>query len=580
LKLTHPLPEASVFTVCVLATAQEVEGVRSIWTAWRKNPEADIDYFLLMLRLRPEIVRPHVLVVYEKGEPVTIVAGRIEDSPLEITSGNRLFWRSKVRRLALFHAGFMGRTDACATEFVTRHLVRSIRELGVDLMLWDGVEQESPLRRFLRTTPNPLCRDYLARGSEHWIMHLPASLEELLQKRMNKKRRYWARRIIRTVEKDFSGAVRHAHFCTAESVEALWKDVQAVARQSYQWALGVGFRDTEEQRGRLEIAARKGWLRAWVLYLGDRPAAFWLCTLHGDSLCLDYTGFDPAFRKYEVGTVALFQIFDEMCKAGVKHVDLGGGSYVYKQKFGNHQFDEASILTFAPTFRGVTLNLFRLLILGPVELVRWVAGCFGLEPALKKLWQRGQKPPLKPVDDDAVKRIAASGLFNQERKAAGKRVGIALWRSIFVILLMAVFYLAWKPSPAIALVPWMPAMLGSWFDQHDFTKNVVGFGILAAAGFMAWKRPSHTGNQKSLRRLKTFPNGKLFVAFCLLVVVLELGQLTLPKRNCDWVDVLAGWSGVALAWCLNRVKDVVVATGGSAAGAARSKFLAAADRRS
>jgi hypothetical protein len=156
-----------------------------------------------------------------------------------------------------------------------------------------------------------------------------------------------------------------------------------------------------------------------------------------------------------------------------------------------------------------------------------------------------------------------------------KSVGIAFWRIIFVILLVAVFYFAWKPSPAIMQVPWMPAWLGNWFDQHDFAKNVIGFGILALAGFTAWDRgPVKTGTRLwSWRGLRTSRDGKLLAAFCVLVVVLELGQLALPKRVCDWADVLAGWLGIALAWCLNRFKGLLVAARGSADGAARSNSL-------
>jgi hypothetical protein len=411
------MPGKSARTVRVLSTAEEVESVRGLWTAWQKNPEADIDYFLLMLR-RPDTIRPHVLVVHESGVPVAIAAGLIDDGHLEVTSGNRLFGRFKVRRLTFFYGSFLGRTDARVSELLTRHLVQSMRELGVGLMLWDGVEWESPLRRLLRNTPKLLCRDYLARVRTHWFMRTPASLEELFQTRLNKKRRYWARRIIRIVDRDFPGAVRYEQFCTPESVGRLWKDVQTVARQSHQWTMGVGLRDTQEQRRRLEIAAGKGWLRAWVLYLGERPAAFWLCTLHGDSLCLDYTGFDPFFSKYEVGTVALFRIIDEMSKAQVKRLDLGGGLYQYKRRLGDHRIDEASVLAFAPTFRGVGLNFFRMLTIGPVELVRRAADCFGMEPALKKAWLRRLRPRTVSEDRDATAGASAEfGLRVKERKA-------------------------------------------------------------------------------------------------------------------------------------------------------------------
>ena len=124
-------------------------------------------------------------------------------------------------------------------------------------------------------------------------------------------------------------------------------------------------------------------------------------------------------------------------------------------------------------------------------------------------------------------------------------------RAGFAILLLAVVYLSWKPSPSFAQLPALPTGLGRWLDQHDFIKNLVGYGLLAWTGFLGWARTKpqyrsipHVALRDSRRDFT------LLAAFYLLVVVMELGQLVLPKRTCDWADVLAGWLGVTLAWAI------------------------------
>ncbi len=107
----------------------------------------------------------------------------------------------------------------------------------------------------------------------------------------------------------------------------------------------------------------------------------------------------------------------------------------------------------------------------------------------------------------------------------------------FALLLAGVVYLSVRPPLALATVPWIPHPLGAWLDGHNFVANVVAFGVLAGVGLMAFARPA----------------GRWHPAWVLgavggLVVALELVQLRLPGRVCDWRDVAAGWIGAAGAW--------------------------------
>lgn len=123
-----------------------------------------------------------------------------------------------------------------------------------------------------------------------------------------------------------------------------------------------------------------------------------------------------------------------------------------------------------------------------------------------------------------------------------------------MMLLAAIVYLSWKPSPSIIQVPWIPAPIGCWFDHHDWTKNMLGFGTLAFASFMAWAvRTPCPAATTIWRRPRRATEAEVLACCFALVVALELGQLALPKRTCDWRDVLAGWAGGIVAWSLFRL---------------------------
>ena len=124
----------------------------------------------------------------------------------------------------------------------------------------------------------------------------------------------------------------------------------------------------------------------------EEPVAFWLCTVYGDTVHLDFTGFDPELRKYEVGTALFLRLLGELCAQGVKHLDFGLGTAFYKERFGDAKFEETTMCVFASSLRAVALSVARLLTGGPSEVVRALLLRFRLEQKVKKLWRTFATP--------------------------------------------------------------------------------------------------------------------------------------------------------------------------------------------
>jgi len=385
----------------VITTLEEVEQIRCLWSTMQWHPNGDIDFYSLIVKSRPEVVTPYVLLLSQNGEPVSLIAGRVENSHLEIKIGYKVLWRPKVRRLEVLYGGFMGKASDEINEAIVRKLLRSLNEERADLLLWSGVRWHSELQRQLRGLPNPLCRDYIARPTTHWTMVVPTTLSNLLEQKMNKKHRYWAKRTMRMLERDFPGAVHYASYSAPSEMKQLLDDAIKVARKTYQWSLGVGFRDDDEHRKRLQLESEKGRIRGFVLYLKEEPVAFWICTVYNDTVHLDSTGYDPNFRKYEVGTALFLRMIDEMCQQKIKSLDFGLGSAFYKERFGDSQFDETTISVFAFSLRGIFLSLLRATTQAPAEILRNLLSRLGLEQRLKTLWRRRLAQIREPKESNA-----------------------------------------------------------------------------------------------------------------------------------------------------------------------------------
>jgi Acetyltransferase (GNAT) domain/VanZ like family len=555
---SHPKAEnGSIGNACpvpslscrLLRTPEQLNEIRDFWVKLQNHPEADFEFFLTLLCSGKTADQPLVMVVYAGETCIGLVGGRLQHTWFEVTSGYRLLWRARVRRLALFYGAFMGEKDVKTTEFIVDQLLRVLRAERIDMLVWDGVKCASPLRKLLQAKPAPWCRDLLSRPGIHYMVRLPGSLEELLQTHFNKKRRYWAKRTIRLLQEHFPGRVQYVQISSSEELTALFRDATIIARQTEQWKNGVGYRDWVEQRQRIALFANKGALRAIILYVDNQPASYWICTEYGRGLYLDYTGYAPAFRRYEPGTIALLRVLDCACREGLEFVDMGAGEYEYMRKYSNDQYLECSLMVFAASPRGVLLNGLRFLTLGPIELLRRVAEFCGMEAPLKKIWRRRRDLRAQTESARPAKNANDQPPAIVQAKLSLVRRARTLWRCAFFVVLAAAVYLSWKPSPGIREVIWIPPRLGTWFDENDGWKNVIGFGLVAVFLLAGWgDEPRLRGSTQSRSNQLT-----LLLSFFCLVVFLELGQVILPMRTCDWKDVLAGWFGGAIAWALVTV---------------------------
>lgn len=191
---------------------------------------------------------------------------------------------------------------------------------------------------------------------------------------------------------DYHGQVRVRHFRDTSELHELFQHVEGIASTTYQRALGVGFVDDEFTRERFQMAASKGELHAFVLYLHDQPRAFWIGTVYGETFHSDFMGYDPQHSRYSPGMYLILQTIEEFYRSPnvprITSLDFGLGDAQYKAVLGDRCWSDASMYVFAPSIRGITINLIRT----PIALLNQSAIRF-LEKTqflsrVKKIWRR------------------------------------------------------------------------------------------------------------------------------------------------------------------------------------------------
>ncbi|MGJ0428036.1 GNAT family N-acetyltransferase [Methylobacter sp.] len=382
----------SEITVKVASTTAEINALRYFWTRFNYHPEADVDFVLMLTSVRPEIQRPYILVAYNSdGEPVALMVGRIEKTVTNVRIGYLTLFKIPLTQLVLVRDGYLGECSKSIAKAMVEEIGKALHKGGIDRALLCSLPISDTLHDYVRCYFRILQRNHSRKIGEHWRTSLTNDFYAFLGKK-SKKRRYWFRRIIKILETQYKGRVGYEVFSELNEVNSFCSAAETVAKTTYQRGLGTGFVDNIENRERLSLAARKGWFRAYMVYIEDKPVAFWVGERVGDVFYLIWTGFNPSYSQYEVGTILFLKMVEDLFAQGVREVDYGLGGALYKERFGDLCLQEMDVDVYAPTLKGYIINLIITLenIINQVgqRFVAWLK----VSKKVKRIWKTSLSP--------------------------------------------------------------------------------------------------------------------------------------------------------------------------------------------
>jgi ribosomal protein S18 acetylase RimI-like enzyme len=376
------------YRVRVLRSEQEVETLRHLWDALGTSyVDADVDFFLTLVRMRANVLRPHVIVLERDGDPAALVVGRIEEVPVSCRIGYRTVYRPILRSLTVAHGGVSGSEDDQTARALLEQLERCLAAGEADMVKLPALRTGSPLHRAATQVPGVFRRQHFMEPFRHTRLVLPDSYEQLLASR-DRKSRYNIRRSADLLHRTFGGDLSVEVLRDPADHQRIFRDLEHVASKTYQRGLDAGFADTEEKRELVQIGLERGWFRAWVLSIRGKPVAFWQGNGRDGTFFVSSTGYDPDYRDQGVGTYLLLRMFEDLCAdPQIEIVDFGWGDADYKRRFGTDSWEEHDVVVFAPSFRGVRVNAIRTAILGTSKGARRALSALGLTARVKKAWR-------------------------------------------------------------------------------------------------------------------------------------------------------------------------------------------------
>jgi len=354
----RPEPETRPDQVVVARTVEEAESMRGDWeTAGVSDIDSDIDYFLTVVRHGPHVVRPHVVLIRRPGRPALMGIARLELLGVPLSVGYRTVLRPQLRAIVVTFGGLVGTAGADDERALIGELRRPLDTGEADMLLLRKIDVAGTLRDVVADGASWARRSHAQPETRHWAAAVPRTADEFLAGR-SADTRSKLRRKHRQLERKYGDGLRLRRFQHPAEMAEMCRDMEAVASRTYQWGLGASYSGSPLELGLIELGMRRGWFRAWMLYLQDRPVAFWLGNKYAGNFSMSQTGFDPDYTRQSVGRYTLFRALEDLCAAGdVTWLDFGPGDADYKAAFAVPQRTESDVFVMRRGLRPVAVNL-------------------------------------------------------------------------------------------------------------------------------------------------------------------------------------------------------------------------------
>jgi CelD/BcsL family acetyltransferase involved in cellulose biosynthesis len=374
-------------TITLARTIDEAERLRGAWSELQGDAvTADPDYYLEVLRHGEGVQRPHIVLLERDGGGAGMVVARLETMRLVSKIGYRTVARPHVRALRVAYGGLLGEAAGELAAEAVAELRAALRRREADVVLFPNLRTDGIVFAQATTSPSFLLRQHGNDGKTHRRLHLPESFGAF-QASLSGSTRQGLRRNERRLLEAHGDELSLRSLDSPEDVDAFFAAARPVAEATYQGSLGVAVRGSELELSLTRLAAERGWFRARVLFLRDRPIAFWHGYAYRGVFQTHVPGYLPEYRDLNVGTYVLMRLLEDLCAdRSVEVLDFGFGDAEYKRRFGDEAWEEADVAIFGPSLKGVRVNAVRTAVVAGNRLGKRALGSGRLARA-KRAWR-------------------------------------------------------------------------------------------------------------------------------------------------------------------------------------------------
>ncbi len=181
------------------------------------------------------------------------------------------------------------------------------------------------------------------------------------------------------------GVLDVRRFRSPEELAVFHPVARTLAEKTYQERLmAAGLPGDAAFFHRMQTLAAADAVRAWLLYIGEAPAAYLWSSAHGDTLRYDYVGHDPAFAALSPGSVLMEAALADLFADRFLRFDFTEGEGQHKRSMASGGVACRDLLLLRPTIA----NRGALALVGGFDGVMRLAKRAAATPAFRDLARR------------------------------------------------------------------------------------------------------------------------------------------------------------------------------------------------
>lgn len=202
-----------------------------------------------------------------------------------------------------------------------------------------GLDRHFP--GFLASQPQSYSRHYIdmSLGHDGYLAQFSSKTRATLKRKMRK------------LADTNGGSLDIRSYHRPEQLDAFFAAALPLSDQTYQARLlDAGLPGHAAFRAEAQALAQADNLRAWILFLHDKPVAYLYLPVTDDVLIYAYLGYDQAQAQLSPGTVLQMHALEELfAEARFRYFDFTEGDGAHKALFGTHQVQCATVFLLKPS---------------------------------------------------------------------------------------------------------------------------------------------------------------------------------------------------------------------------------------
>jgi hypothetical protein len=348
----------------IIKSFEGIEEIRQIWEKMQAKEaypttNADIDRYLLSIKAPKKQVQPYIILIKNNDTVISMLIGSIHESRIKCDLGRKTIFKPLLKTLTIVYGGILGNQSETICNLLVGEITTLLSSGEIDAAHFNHLVTDSFFYKYTRKKINIFCRSHFPKTLPIRYLLIPQSFDQFLDACSHNSRRNY-RRWTKKFENNFKNRFEIKTYSNDDEVDTALEQMAGISAKTYQGACGRGIVNDTATQVLFHNAAKKNWLRSYIISIDNKPCAFWTGLKYGSVFYAEFTGYLTKWRKFHIGTILFFKLVRDLCEnPDVGFLDFSLGEGQHKHWGESRLRSVASVYIFAPRVFPIIVNIIH-----------------------------------------------------------------------------------------------------------------------------------------------------------------------------------------------------------------------------